>query len=71
MPRRILTHVAELTAGNGIILPLGAAASLLTPMVHADAEFIVDVFDGFIETNMLVCWRVDDNRAPERGRRRT
>ena len=34
---------------NGIILPNGAAASLSTPMGAADAELIVDVFDGFLE----------------------
>lgn len=38
-------------AENGIILPLGAAASLSTPMMRADAEFIVDVFAGFIESH--------------------
>ena len=37
-------------ADNGIILPLGAAASLSTPMIHADAELIVDVFAGFIDS---------------------
>ncbi|SDJ95053.1 hypothetical protein SAMN05216338_107518 [Bradyrhizobium sp. Rc2d] len=36
-------------AENGIILPHSTAASISTPMMRADAEFIVDVFAGFIE----------------------
>lgn len=48
------TLMKELTrffAENGIVLPYGAAASISTPMTRADAEFIVDVFAGFLESH--------------------
>lgn len=48
------TLMKELTrffAENGIILPYGAAASISTPMARTDAEFIVDVFAGFLESH--------------------
>ncbi|MGL3104464.1 aspartate aminotransferase family protein [Bradyrhizobium sp. BR 1432] len=35
---------------NEIILPYGAAASISTPMCRADAESIVDVFAGFLDS---------------------
>ncbi|MCP3392212.1 aspartate aminotransferase family protein [Bradyrhizobium sp. CCGB12] len=47
------TLMKELTrffAENGIIVPYGAAASIPSPMTRADAEFIVDVFAGFLES---------------------
>ncbi|WP_306469174.1 MULTISPECIES: hypothetical protein [unclassified Bradyrhizobium] len=47
------TLMKELTrffAENGVILPYGAAASISSPMTRADAEFIVDVFAGFLES---------------------
>ncbi|MGY4183037.1 glutamate-1-semialdehyde 2,1-aminomutase [Bradyrhizobium sp. USDA 4518] len=48
------TLMKELTrffAENGVILPHGAAASISTPMTRADAEFIVDVFAGFLDSD--------------------
>ncbi|MCK1423504.1 aspartate aminotransferase family protein [Bradyrhizobium sp. CW12] len=48
-----VTLMKELTrffAENGIILPYGAAASISSPMTRADAEFIVDVFAGFLDS---------------------
>jgi len=38
-------------AANGIILPYGAAAALSTPMTRADAEIIVEVFEGFLDNH--------------------
>lgn len=45
----LMKAMTRFFADNGIILPLGAAASLSTPMTHADAELIVDVFAGFVD----------------------
>jgi glutamate-1-semialdehyde 2,1-aminomutase len=45
----LMKAMTRFFADNGIILPLGAAASLSTPMTHADVELIVDVFAGFID----------------------
>ena len=36
---------------NGVILPNGASACLSMPMGRSDAEFIVDVFGGFLDTH--------------------
>lgn len=36
---------------NGIVLPYDATASISTPMTSADAEFIVDVFAGFLDNH--------------------
>jgi glutamate-1-semialdehyde 2,1-aminomutase len=49
----LMKEMTRFFADNGIILPLGAAASLSTPMTRADAEFIVDVFAGFIDAYHL------------------
>jgi glutamate-1-semialdehyde 2,1-aminomutase len=46
----LMKAMTRFFADNGIILPLGAAASLSTPMTHADAEFVVDVFAGFVDS---------------------
>ncbi|MCC8948195.1 aspartate aminotransferase family protein [Bradyrhizobium sp. Arg62] len=47
----VMRQLTRFFAENGIILPHGAVASLSTPMVRADAEFIVDVFAGFLDSN--------------------
>jgi glutamate-1-semialdehyde 2,1-aminomutase len=47
----LMKELTRFFAANGIILPLGAAASLSTPMTHADAELIVDVFSGFLDAH--------------------
>jgi len=36
---------------NDVILPNGASACLSMPMGRSDAEFIVDVFGGFLDTH--------------------
>ncbi|MES5485144.1 aspartate aminotransferase family protein [Bradyrhizobium sp. INPA03-11B] len=47
----LMKQLSRFFAENGIILPLGAAASISTPMTRADAEFIVDVFSGFLDSH--------------------
>ncbi|MCC8958715.1 aspartate aminotransferase family protein [Bradyrhizobium sp. Pear77] len=47
----LMKRLTRFFAENGIILPHGAAASLSTPMTRADAEFIVDVFTGFLDSH--------------------
>ena len=47
----LMKELTRFFAQNGIILPIGAAASLSTPMELADAEFIVDVFAGFLDSH--------------------
>lgn len=46
-----MKELTRFLAGNGIILPYGAAASISTPMTRADAELIVDVFAGFLDNH--------------------
>ncbi|WP_247443062.1 hypothetical protein [Bradyrhizobium sp. CW7] len=45
-----MKELTRFFAENGIILPYGAAASISSPMTRAEAEFIVDVFAGFLES---------------------
>ncbi|WP_429034210.1 aspartate aminotransferase family protein [Bradyrhizobium sp. I1.14.4] len=47
----LMKQLARFFTENGIILPHGAAASISTPMTPADAEFIVDVFAGFLDSH--------------------
>lgn len=47
----LMKQLTRFFAENGIILPHGAAASISTPMTRADAEFIVDVFAGFLDSH--------------------
>lgn len=47
----LMKRLTRFFAENGIILPHGAAASISTPMTGADAEFIVDVFAGFLDSH--------------------
>ncbi|MFK4380974.1 aspartate aminotransferase family protein [Bradyrhizobium sp. USDA 223] len=47
----LMKQLTRFFADNGIILPHGAAASLSTPMTRADAELIVDVFAGFLDSH--------------------
>lgn len=47
----LMKECTRFFAGNGIILPNGAAASISMPMTRADAEFIVDVFAGFLDNH--------------------
>ena len=48
----LMKQLSRFFAENGIVLPNGAAASLSTPMGHADAEFIIDVFNGFLASHV-------------------
>lgn len=45
----LMKQLTRFFAENGIILPDGAAASISTPMTRVDAEFIIDVFAGFLD----------------------
>lgn len=47
----LMKQLTRFYALNGIILPHGAVASISTPMTRADAELIVDVFAGFLDTH--------------------
>lgn len=47
----LMRQLTRFFAEQGIILPLGAAASISTPMTLADAEFIVHVFAGFLDSD--------------------
>lgn len=47
----LMKQLSRFFAENGIVLPNGAAASLSTPMRHADADFIIDVFNGFLDSH--------------------
>jgi glutamate-1-semialdehyde 2,1-aminomutase len=46
----VMKEMTRFFADNGIILPLGAAAALSTPITGADAELIVNVFAGFMDS---------------------
>lgn len=48
---RLMKQLTRYFAENGIILPQGATAAISTPMTAADAKFIVDVFEGFLNTH--------------------
>src|SRR5439155_26125369 len=45
----VMKELTRFFAANGIILPYGAAAALSTPMTRADAQLIVEVFEGFLD----------------------
>lgn len=45
----LMKQITRFFAENGIILPHGASASISTPMTRGDAEFIIDVFAGFLD----------------------
>ncbi|MVT66089.1 aminotransferase class III-fold pyridoxal phosphate-dependent enzyme [Bradyrhizobium pachyrhizi] len=47
----VMKELTRFFASNGIILPYGAAACLSTPMTRADAELVVDVFAGFLDSD--------------------
>lgn len=47
----LMKQLTRFFAENGIILPHGAAASMSTPMARSDAEFIVGVFAGFLDSH--------------------
>jgi glutamate-1-semialdehyde 2,1-aminomutase len=47
----VMKQLTRFFAESGIVLPNGAAASLSTPMGHADAEFIIGVFNGFLDSH--------------------
>ncbi|WFU62597.1 aspartate aminotransferase family protein [Bradyrhizobium brasilense] len=45
----VMKELTRFFAAHGIILPYGAAAALSTPMTRADAEIIIEVFEGFLD----------------------
>ncbi|WP_276575475.1 aspartate aminotransferase family protein [Bradyrhizobium monzae] len=45
----LMRQLTRFFAENGIILPYGAAASISTSMTRTEAEFVVDVFAGFLD----------------------
>lgn len=47
----LMRQLTRFFAENGIILPHAAAASISTPMTRADAEFIINVFTGFVDSH--------------------
>jgi glutamate-1-semialdehyde 2,1-aminomutase len=47
----LMKQLTRFFAENGIVLPNGAAASLSTPLGPVDAEFIIDVFNGFLDSH--------------------
>lgn len=47
----LMKQLTRFFADNGIILPHGAAAAISTSMTHVDAEFIVDVLAGFLDSH--------------------
>ncbi|MCA1360791.1 aspartate aminotransferase family protein [Bradyrhizobium sp. IC3069] len=50
----LMKQLTRFFAENGVILPRSAAASISTPMTRADAQFIVDVFAGFLDSHQDV-----------------
>lgn len=46
-----MKQLTRFFAENGIVLSHSAAASISTPMTKPDAEFIVDVFAGFLDSH--------------------
>jgi glutamate-1-semialdehyde 2,1-aminomutase len=53
----LMKEMTRFFTDNGIILPLGAAASLSTPMTRADAQLVVDVFAGFVDARRDILMR--------------
>ncbi|MET4236372.1 glutamate-1-semialdehyde 2,1-aminomutase [Bradyrhizobium sp. LA6.10] len=47
----LMKELTRFFAQNGIILPHGATPSLSTSMTRDDADFVVDVFSGFLHAN--------------------
>ncbi|WP_139481451.1 aspartate aminotransferase family protein [Bradyrhizobium ivorense] len=55
----LMKQLTRFFAGNGIILPHAAAASISTPMTRADVESIVDVFAGFLDSHQDMLDSID------------
>ncbi|MBT1517356.1 aspartate aminotransferase family protein [Bradyrhizobium sp. SRL28] len=55
----LMKQLTRFFAENGIILPHGAAASISTPMTRADAELIVDVFAGFLDSDQDMLHKIE------------
>lgn len=58
----LMRRLAHFFAENGIILPFGAAASISTPMTRVDADFIVDVFAGFLDSHQDMLDKMEVHR---------
>lgn len=59
----LMKQITRFFAENGIILPHGASASISTPMTRGDAEFIVDVFAGFIDRHQDMLGAIGQKQA--------
>lgn len=58
----LMKQLTHFFAENGIILPFGASASISTPMTRADADFIVDVFAGFLDSHQEMLDKMEVSR---------
>lgn len=61
----LMKQITRFFAENGIILPHGAAASISTPMTHADAHLIVNVFAGFLDSHEDMLDKLDAPKCPQ------
>ncbi|MDI3567379.1 aspartate aminotransferase family protein [Bradyrhizobium sp. Arg816] len=59
----LMKQLTRFFADNGIILP-SAAAALSTPMTRADAQFIVDVFAGFLDSHQNLLDAIEACKRP-------
>lgn len=53
----LMKQLTRFFGENGIILPHGAAASISTPITRADADFVVEVFAGFLDSHQDILGR--------------
>lgn len=58
----LMKQLTYFFAENGVILPYGAAASISTPMTRADADFVVDVFAGFLDSYQDMLAKIEARR---------
>ncbi|WFU79198.1 hypothetical protein QA645_32425 [Bradyrhizobium sp. CIAT3101] len=58
----LMKQLSRFFAENGIILPHSAAASISTPMTRSDAEFIIDVFAGFLDSHQEMLDAIETSR---------
>ncbi|MFK4492386.1 aspartate aminotransferase family protein [Bradyrhizobium sp. USDA 336] len=55
-PSKLMKQLGDFFVENGVMFPHAAAASLSTAMTRADAELVVDVFGGFLDSHRE-CWK--------------
>ncbi|MGY4408107.1 aspartate aminotransferase family protein [Bradyrhizobium sp. USDA 3315] len=54
---QLMKQLGDFFVENGVMFPNAAAASMSTAMTRADAELVVEVFGGFLDSHR-VCWTV-------------